>query len=263
MSDPRHAYLAHDGALAFAHRGGTDRHPENTMAAFSYAVDLGYRYLETDVHLTTDGALVAFHDPDLGRLSDRSGQISDMTLAEVEAVSVVDDEGELHSIPTLDEIFTSFPNARINIDPKTDESVDPLIRAIRDHGAVERVCIGSFYDSRIRRCRQELGASLCTSMGPIEMAWLRASSFGLPFPKISDASCAQIPLVFKGHKLLDARLLDKAHEQGLQVHVWTIDQEAEMHRLLDMGVDGLMTDEVGLLRDTLVARNQWAAIAPD
>ncbi|HIM84911.1 MAG TPA: glycerophosphodiester phosphodiesterase, partial [Acidimicrobiia bacterium] len=140
-----HPFLDHPGILAFAHRGGTGAWPENTLAAFRHAVGLGYRYLETDVHLTADGAVVAFHDDSLDRLTDRTGRIADLSWDEVSEARVAGTQ----PVPLLAELLDEFPEACINIDPKHDAVVEPLARVLRDAGALRRVCIGAFSDRRI------------------------------------------------------------------------------------------------------------------
>jgi len=241
---------------ALAHRGGTDKHPENTLGAFEHAIELGYRIVETDVHLTLDGHLVAFHDETLQSTSLGGGEISSLTLDEVQSARIEGADGSTHRVPLMAEVLASWPDAFVNIDPKSDASVDPLIRLIVAHNAVERVCIGSFVDMRIRRCRRALGPALCTSMGPLEMARMRAGSFGLPTGRFA-AACLQVPEVYKGHHLLDQRLLDAAHERGLPVQVWTINDPADMHRLFDLGVDALMTDNLSGLRAVMTSRGIW------
>lgn len=249
-------YLDHGDVIAFAHRGGTGRHIENTMAAFAEAVSLGYRYLETDVHATVDGKLAAFHDPDLTRIAGLDKLISEMTLADVEALRLAGPDGRTYRIPSLDELLTTWPDARFNIDPKADEAVEPLIRAIREHGATDRVCIGSFSDQRIRTCRKALGPSLCTSMGPRSIGRLRAASVGVPSGTFVDA-CVQVPPTWRGRPLVDARFVAAAHARNIAVHVWTINDMAEAERLIDLGVDGIMTDATHDLRSLLIGRNQW------
>ncbi|MDG2427855.1 MAG: glycerophosphodiester phosphodiesterase [Acidimicrobiales bacterium] len=252
-SPGEHPYLKHPGPLAFAHRGGTEEHPENSLAAFAHAVSLGYRYLETDVHLTADGVVFAFHDESLDRVTDISGRIADCTAAQVTEARI---DG-LEPIPTLDELFEAFPKANINIDPKNDQVVEPLARVIERHAALDRVCVGSFSDRRLKHCRRLLGPNLCTSGGPIAIAQFRLATFGLSVsPRHID--CLQVPVRQSGILLVDKRFIDHAHRHGLQVHVWTIDDPDEMHRLLDLGVDGLMTDQPTILRDVLIERNAWA-----
>lgn len=241
---------------ALAHRGGTDLHPENTLAAFEHAIELGYRIVETDVHLTADGHLVAFHDETLTDTSLGGGEISSLTLDEVRRAKIHGPDGAVHHVPLMAEILSSWPNVFVNVDPKSDASVDPLVRLIATTQSVERICVGSFVDARIRRCRRALGPALCTSMGPLEMARMRAGSFGLPTGRFV-AGCIQVPEIYFGHRLLDRRLLDAAHSRGLPVQVWTINEAADMHRLLDMGVDALITDRLQLLREVMSERNIW------
>ncbi len=249
-----HPYLSHSGPLAFAHRGGAEEHPENSLAAFAHAVSLGYRYLETDVHLTADGVVLAFHDDSLDRVTDRSGLISESTAAEVAEARI---SGVEH-IPTLDELFETFPGTRINIDPKDDRVVGPLAETIQRHEALNRICIGSFSGRRLTRCRRLLGPELCTSAGPLDTARFRLASLGLASTP-TGIDCLQVPVRQSGIPIVDRRFVDHAHQRGLQVHVWTIDEPDEMHRLLDLGVDGLMTDRPSVLRAVLVARDQWPA----
>ena len=252
----RFPYLEHDGLLAFAHRGGAGAWPENTMPAFQGAVDLGYRYIETDVHATRDGVLLAFHDDRLDRVTDRTGLIREMDYDEVKLARVAGEE----PIPLFADLLTSWPDLRINIDPKLDNAVEPLIRVLKDHAAIDRVCIGSFSDRRIAAIREELGPDLCTGMGPKATARLRFSSWSGPFRGIwggFTAGCAQLPVRRYGIPLVDRALVERAHELGLQVHVWTIDDPAEMRRLVEIGVDGLMTDEPAVLRAALGDMGLW------
>ncbi|MBJ31804.1 MAG: glycerophosphodiester phosphodiesterase [Acidimicrobiaceae bacterium] len=248
-----HPYLDDTGPVAFAHRGGAEEHPENSLAAFRHAVSLGYRHLETDVHLTADGVVLAFHDDSLDRVTDRSGRISELTAAEVARARIAGTE----PIPTLDALLEEFPDARINIDPKGDPVVEPLAKALGRHDALDRVCVGSFSDRRLRRLRGLLGDRLCTSAGPVATAAFRLASLGLPLPRGAH-DCLQVPVRQSGILLVDRRFVALAHRRGLKVHVWTIDDPDEMHRLFDLGVDGLMTDRPTVLRDVLRARGRWA-----
>jgi glycerophosphoryl diester phosphodiesterase len=221
------------------------------MAAFEAAVRLGYRYLETDVHVTADGVLVAFHDDTLDRASDGTGRISELPWAEVSRARV---DGE--TIPLLEDLLAAFPGARVNIDPKEDSAVEPLAEVIRRTGAVDRLCVGSFSDRRLARIRRLVGRRLCTSLGPGGVARLRLASIGAPVGPLP-APCAQVPVRARGIGLVDRRFLTAAHRRGMQVHVWTIDDEGEMERLLDLGVDGLMTDRPGVLKKVLERRGHW------
>ena len=251
-SPASHPFLDHPGTLAFAHRGGAEEYPENSLAAFRHAVDLGYRYLETDVHATLDGVVLAFHDNTLDRVTDRSGQIADLPWSEVSGARIAGRE----PIPLLSELLEEFPEARINIDPKDDRVVEPLVNLIRDHGALHRVCLGAFSDRRLARCRSLLGPTVCTSAGPLAVARLRLASLGFPTGRPA-ALCLQVPVRQSGIPIVDRRLLRMAHDRGLQVHVWTIDDPGEMVRLLDLGVDGIMTDHPRVLRQVLIERGDW------
>lgn len=243
-----HPYLDWPGPIAFAHRGGASDNPENTLPAFQHAVDLGYTYLETDVHATRDGVVVAFHDPDLSRTCDRPGRIDALPWSEV-AVARVDGH---EPIPLLEDLIEAFPDHRFNIDCKADSAVDGLIATIRRLGCIDRVCIGAFSDWRLRRLRRELGDRLCSSFGPAQIAALRSGS-AVPW----GGQVAQIPVAYGRITVLTESLVARAHRRGLHVHVWTIDERVEMERLLDLGVDGIMTDRPHVLKDVLIDRGRW------
>lgn len=241
-------YLNNDTQFGFAHRGGNTSAPENTVAAFSHAQALGYRFLETDVHVTTDGVLVAFHDNNLERITGTPGAISDRSWAELTEIKL---EGD-HHIPTMDELFETFPDAHFNIDPKEASAVKPLVASIQRHGAISRVGIGAFSDRRIARVRALLGPKLCTSPAPVHALAILASVFSRR-PITFGHGALQIPPAL-GPVSLTESLVERIHEMGLQVHVWTINDRPEMERLLDLGVDAVMTDNVDLLAEVLAAR---------
>jgi glycerophosphoryl diester phosphodiesterase len=239
--------------LPFAHRGGASELPENTLPAFARSVELGYRYLETDTHVTADGVLVAFHDDRLDRVTDRAGLIADLPWSQVREAKVDGRE----PIPLLEDLLGTWPELRVNIDPKHDGAVDALSEVLLRTGAVDRVCIGAFSDKRIQRVVAKVGGGLCHSMGPRQVAQLAAASQGLPGGGRLRAPCAQVPVHQGPVPLVTPRFVRSAHARGIQVHVWTIDDRAEMERLLDLGVDGIMTDRPALLREVLEARGQW------
>lgn len=243
-----HPYLDWPGPIAFAHRGGASDNPENTMPAFQHAVDLGYRYLETDVHVTNDGVLVAFHDPDLSRTCDVDGRINEMSWAEVAAARVDGRE----PIPRFDDLMLTFPEHRFNIDCKADSAEDALVAELRRLDCLDRVCVGAFSDRRLLRIRKALGDGLCTSFGPAQIGMQR-----LLGRAAGGGQCAQIPVKQGPLELATDGFVRKAHDRGLQVHLWTIDDPNEMNRLLDLGVDGVMTDKPQILKDVLIARDQW------
>ena len=249
--------LDHPLPLPFSHAGGGKEHLENTWPGFEASVALGYPYLETDTVSTKDGVLLCFHDTHLDDLTDTEGEIAQLDYEVVAQARV----GGVEPIPRLDEVFTRWPDLRINIEPKSDQAVEPLVKLIQDTGSLDRVCIGSFNDARVRKMRKLLGPGLCTSVGPVPIVWLRLSSWGVPFiSKLltrTGAGCVQVPVKQWFLPVTDKRLVNKAHQLGLQVHVWTIDDGKEMARLLDLGVDGIMTDKPTVLKDVLVGRGQW------
>jgi glycerophosphoryl diester phosphodiesterase len=248
-----HPYLDHNGPIAFAHRGGTSSAPENSMRAFEHAYSLGYRYLETDVHATADGVLVAFHDNDLERTCGIKKSIATSTWAELQDARIDDTD----PIPTLMDIMDTWPDARLNIDCKSPEALQPLIDTIRNTQCFDRVCIGSFSDKRLQAVRKEFGAKICTSMGPKEVAQLLARATTRVTPFSSPALAAQIPVRQGPIPVTTQRLVDTAHRLGIAVHVWTIDDPVEIARLLDLGVDGIMSDDTMALRDVFTARGHW------
>ena len=253
------AYLDARRPLAFAHRGGA-YHPdieglENTLAAFTHAVELGYTYLETDVHVTSDGVLLAFHDTVLDRVTDRTGSIADSTYDEVREAMI----GGRERVPTLADLFDAFPRARFNIDLKSEGAVESLARFIEEHEAWDRVLVGSFSGRRMNAFRRRTGGRVATSAHPLEVVAfvLSPSSRLARWLTRGRPAALQVPHR-RGRVLVVSRgLVRRAQAAGVQVHVWTIDDPIEMNALLDRGVDGIMTDRTDILRDVLRARGQW------
>lgn len=223
------------------------------MASFAHAVSLGYRYLETDVHRTTDGELVSFHDPDLNRTCGIDARIGEMTAAEVADARVQADDGTGHAIPLMSELFEAFPDVRFNIDAKSDESIEPLAALISEFDALDRVCLASFKLSRLRRLRSILGRGLLTNMSPAEVVSLRVVG-RLPGRA---KRAAQVPPSVGRVSVVTKQFVVSAHVSEIPVHVWTINERPEMERLLDLDVDGIMTDETSLLKDVLSERDVW------
>jgi glycerophosphoryl diester phosphodiesterase len=251
----RYAYLDGPLPLALAHRGGAIEHLENTLPAFEASVAMGYRYLETDVRVTADGVLVVFHDPGLERVTDSTGRIDQLTWDEVARARI----GGREPILRLDELLGAWPDVRFNLDIKAAGVVAPLVRTIRRMQIADRLCLASFSDARIAAVRRLLGPTICTALGPRGVAALRLASYR---PRAAglvrmQAGCAQVPLQLGGRALVNERFLSAAHARGLQVHVWTVDAAADATALLDLGVDGIMTDRPGMLRELLEKRGQW------
>jgi glycerophosphoryl diester phosphodiesterase len=245
----RFPFLDAGGPIAFAHRGATPG-LENTLAAVDRVVALGFGYLETDVRATRDRVAVLLHDASLDRTTDRTGPVRALPWTEVAKARV----GGREPVPRLDELLGSYPDLRVNIDVKTPAAVGPLVEAVRRAGAVDRVCVGSFHDRLIPMVRARLGERLCTSLGPREVLGLRLGTL-----RRTAAGCAQVPPGLLKIRVIDARFVAAAHGLGLPVHAWTVNDPAEMNRLLDLGVDGIMSDDAPALRDVLVARQAWTA----
>jgi glycerophosphoryl diester phosphodiesterase len=222
--------------------------PENTLPAFQRAVDLGYRYLETDVHVTADGVVVAFHDDDLSRTCGRPGLIHELPWSEVATARVDGKE----PIPRLVDLLRTFPNARINIDCKTDGAVEALGDVLAEERVLDRVCVAGFSDRRLIKLRRRFGPDLCTSAGPVELGVLKFVGIAPP-----GVLAAQVPIDLKGFPVVTSGFVRKCHLRGVEVHVWTVDDAAEMARLFDLGVDGIMTDHPAVLKDVLSRRDQW------
>ena len=219
------------------------------MPAFEYAINLGYRYIETDVQVTSDGVLVAFHDFNLKRTCGIDKRIGEMTWQEV-SEALVDGAAP---IPAFDELMSAWPDVRVNIDCKTDAAVDALVAALQTSNALERVCVGAFSDRRMRKLRALLGPGLCSALGPRGVASLLYGRM-----RTTAALTAQVPVRQGPLTVINERFMKRANRLGLQVHAWTIDEADEMIRLLDLGVHGIMTDKPMVLRDVLIARGMWS-----
>ncbi len=250
----RFPFLDWPHPIPLAHRGGAaEVGGENTLGAFERARALGYRYLETDGRVTSDGVLLAFHDEVLDRVTDQTGRLEDRPWSEVRHARL----GNGEPIATMEELLAAFPDARFNIDPKMDRAVEPLVEALRRTDAWDRVNVAAFSDPRLLQLRRLADRPVCTAMGPIAIGRLRLASFGVP-PGPFAAACVQVPMRYKRAPLVDARFVRAAHRCRIPVHVWTIDEPAEINRLLDLGVDGIFTDRPTVLKNVLIERGQWA-----
>jgi glycerophosphoryl diester phosphodiesterase len=248
-------FLTHEHPIRFAHRGSRVLWPQNTMVAFQGAIDLGYRYLETDVHMSGDGKVVVFHDDRLERLTDGTGCVWDHDWDELRrldaAYSFGADEGFTLrgsgvSIPLLEEVLRSFPDALLNIDLKQDAIEAAVAEEIDRLDAHDRVLVGSFHDHRIARFREETAGAVATSAGPGEA---RASFWAAMRRQEvqAEADAFQVPERSGLMRVPRRRFITAAHDAGKQVHVWTVNDPARMRRLLDLGVDGIITDRPDLL----------------
>jgi glycerophosphoryl diester phosphodiesterase len=237
------------------------------MEAFSGAVSLGYRHVETDLHLTRDGTLVCLHDHTVDRTTDGSGLVSELTFDELGGL----DAGYRHSgtegpvfrgrgirVPSLEETVLTFPDVAFVVDLKTENLVGPLIEIIDRLDLHDRLIVGSFSDRRLDEFRAAAGGRVATSTGAgLSRSWVLASRMGRGVR--CDAAALQLPRRSRGVRVVDGRLVAAAHDSGLQVHVWTVNHPGEMAELLDLGVDGIITDRPDLLKEVLIERGAWEA----
>lgn len=241
--------------IPLAHRGGSflpaNLGIENTLKAFENAVALGYDYLETDVHATKDGQVIAFHDENLARVTDFDGEPGDLTLEQAKELLV----GDREEIPTIDELFEHFPDVNFNIDIKSGPATTLLSKAIDRHDAHRRVLVGSFSAARIRQFRR-LQPTVPTAASPKAVIALAAGMV------TTNGEVYQIPMRYSAGllkvDLVTPRAIELIHRAGKKVHVWTIDDDTMMHRLIDWGVDGIVTDRPELLKAVLRMRGMWS-----
>ena len=240
-----HPYLNQSGVSISAHRGGSEEAPENTLESFSYAIGLGSSYIETDVQLSADGIPYIFHDDDLSRLLNMNVKFNSLHSDQIEKLRLF----ESYQIPKLETALTQFPNALFQIDLKTDEVALPAMKVIENLNAFDRICIASFSSNRLQKVRKKF-PDTCLSMGPKEILKLLLASFGL-YNKTIYGDCLQVPIYHYGIKLVTRRFVKYVQSIGLKIHVWTINDENTMRKLIDLGVDGIITDRPKLLKEVL------------
>jgi glycerophosphoryl diester phosphodiesterase len=260
----QHPYLGGGYPRAYAHRGwhvGDLAGCENTLAAFHRAVEEGFGYLELDVHASADGVPVVHHDATLDRTTDGAGLIADLPAAALTQVRVNGRE----PIPLLEQVLTELPTIRMTIELKAHGVVEPVLAVLERTDSWHRVCLGSYHDGRLTRARNAAGARLFTSLAQASAFGLRARAWldalprplsQLPGPPVR-GNLAQLPRRFGALTVVDETLLRTAHAGGREVHVWTVDDPAEMSALLDLGADGLISDRPDLLREVLHSRDTW------
>jgi glycerophosphoryl diester phosphodiesterase len=255
---PPHPYFSGPSPRAFAHRGwhvGTHYGLENSLPAFRKAVEEGYHYIETDVHVTSDGVVVVMHDASLDRTTDGAGPIAGQTWRAVRRAKV----NGTAPVSRLEDVLEELPQARFNVDVKVDAAVEPFVRTVRRLRAFDRVAAASFSDARQTRLRRLGGATLMTSLGPRSAAILWANGWlpFLPLGLLSRGVMAQVPVRQGRMTIVDTAFLRSARRAGIEVHTWTINDAAQMRSLLDLGVHGIVTDRPDLLREVLTERGTW------
>ncbi|MDN4489226.1 glycerophosphodiester phosphodiesterase family protein [Demequina sp. SYSU T00068] len=249
-----HPYLA-PGFTALAHRGFSLDGLENSMRAFEDAVALGYRYVETDAHGTRDGVAVALHDASLERTTDARGDVADLPWSEVRTARI----GGIEPVPLLEDLLGTWPDLRVNIDVKAVSGIVPIADAIERTASHDRVCIASFSTRRREATVRRLSRAVATSAGTSEaVAYFSQGAVGLPVRRaLRRVDALQVPRRAGRATVLTARHVRAAHAADTLVHVWTINDPAEMSELIDMGVDGLVSDRADLLKELLVSRGLW------
>ncbi len=248
-------YGAEPRLLAIAHRGGAGLAPENTLVAFERSYALGLRYLETDVRVTADGVCLAFHDARLDRVTDGHGPVRRRTWAEVSRLTVLGTQ----PVARLDDVLTAFPDARFVIDVKDEAAVGPLARVLRETRAVDRVCVAGAWDGWLAALRAELGPGLACALGWRSLvSWLACSHGRVAAPRrLANGGFVHVPLRWGRLPVFIDRLVGGAHDLGLRLIVWTVDDPASMRRLISAGVDGVITDRPDVLREVMIAEGRW------
>jgi len=265
---PSHPYFGAGEFLVIAHRGGPELGPEGTLPAFRRAVDLGVDVLDMDVRPSADGALVVFHDSRVDRTTDGQGRVDSLTLARLRELDAgyrwrapdgtYPYQGRGLRIPTLEEVFAAFPGQRLLVEIKSEQAsvARDLCGSVRAHGKQAEVVVASFHGGSMQAFRNAC-PEVATSASPGEFIgyWLLhlARLDGLYSP---DFQVFQMPARLRGLTLVDRRFVERARARNLPVHVWTVNRKEEMEHLLDLGVDGIITDRPGLLLDLLRQRNR-------
>lgn len=237
-----------------AHRGLALDAPENTLLSFAKAVAIGSEFVETDVHLTADGVSVIAHDPTLDRVAGRAAEVSKLTMAELRRI----DLGHGQGFCSLEEALDAFPETRFNIDVKSEDAVEATVAAIAAVRADSRVLLTSFSERRRLRLAG-LVPDAVTSAGGAGVIRARLASLlgssSLLENALRGARALQVPERLGAVPLVTERFVAAVHRAGAEVHVWTINDTADMTRLLDLGVDGLVTDRADLALPLIAARS--------
>jgi glycerophosphoryl diester phosphodiesterase len=244
--------------MAIAHRGGAGLAQENSLAAFGLASALGLRYLETDVRVTSDGHLVCFHDETLDRVTAATGPVRSMTLQQLRALRI----NQAEPIPTFDEALDAFPDQCFTVDPKDQGGLAPLVRCLRRKGVAERVCVAGAWDGWLAHVRREV-PEVATALGWRSLtALLTCARAGVQPPRaLATAPFAHVPVKLGRVPIFVERLVAMSHQIGVRVVTWTVDEPVMMRRLLDAGVDAIITDRPDVLREVLLSRGEWAPMA--
>jgi glycerophosphoryl diester phosphodiesterase len=241
--------------LVFAHQGGENLRPSNTMVAFQHAVDLGADVLDTDMHMTRDGALVLMHDETVDRTTDGAGAIRDLTLAELKRLDAgyrfstdggrtFPYRGQGSAVPTLEELFRAFPDKRLGVEIKQTppEVAVPFCALIRRYHMQDRVLVSSFRQANMDAFRKECPEVATSATEDEARLFFILSTLGLSAAYSPSYQSLQVPEYSGRIQVLTPRFVAAAHSRGLAVQPWTIDEEADLRRILGLGVDGINTN---------------------
>ena len=251
-----HPYFGEEGGVAaLAHRGFSPSGLENSLSAFQAAVDLGYRWVETDAHGTADGVAVALHDATLDRTTDGTGRVCELTWSVVSRARI----GGIEPVPLLEDVLGTWPELRVNVDVKERSGIGPVADAIERTASHDRVCVASFSaarrDATVARLSRPVATAAATAEGAAFIASGRTGR--MPGWAVRRIDAFQVPWRIRERPVLTERHVLGAHRLGRQVHVWTVNDAASMRALLDLGVDGIISDRADVLRDVLTERGLW------
>lgn len=235
--------------VGYAHRGFALDGGENSVAAFQAAVDLGFTHLETDARVTADGIALAFHDAVLDRVTNSTGPVARRTWVQLQQARIIG----RHPIPRLDDLLDAFPDCHFNIDVKSDAAIGPTLDAVGRTRSWSRIRLAAFSHRRLVLLRSAAGPAVATALSPREVVACLAHRLRPP----RSATAAQVPTGWSRFALVNRGFVDRAHDLGVAVHVWTINERSEMERLFDLGVDAIMSDRADVLRDVLIERGAW------
>jgi len=238
-------YLDYEGIEVLAHRGGAEESYENTLESFEYSQSLGCKFIETDVQVSSDGIPYIFHDDDLKRICEIPKKFDSLKSDEIDSLTIFNN----HKIPKLEDALNKFPDLSFQIDFKTDEVVEPALNVIQKTNSTDRVCIASFSSKRLERVRS-MSPNLCISMGPNEVFKTLLSRYKLIKSPLK-GDCLQVPMEYYGLKIVTKKFVEYLKSKDIKIMVWTINDVETFKYLIQLNVDGIITDKPKLLFDTL------------
>ena len=248
----KYPFLNQDYFMGFAHRGAATGLTENTLQAFRAAHLLGYKNFELDVRASLDGEVFICHDDSLERILGEPLLLSKLSSNKIKELERTNG----FEITKLETILEEFPNVNLNIDAKSWKVIGPLCKIIEQTNCHDRICIASFNDLRILKIIRRLGPRVCYSLGPVGvincyMAYLLKRKIRV------QAGCLQIPDTFYNYEYLTEKFIEFVHRLGLLIHIWTVNNESRMRKLIDIGVDGIMTDNCSGLKNVMKEYQLW------